>query len=214
MRLVQIFGVASLVTMASTTANASVIDFAGSTTGCFGAGCTNFKTTTTDHNLSFSGAAFNESITSPATSAAVTLGSFTLTNTGFFNPHFFNNETFDLKVSFTSPSNAGGSINFLADVTGLITVVGGFVNVDFNPSKVSFGSNSYVLDVNDILLLTTLFNGKEKESLTGTINLAAPQVGPSQTSAVPEPSTWAMLMIGFAALGFWGRRSVGAMTEA
>jgi hypothetical protein len=39
----------------------------------------------------------------------------------------------------------------------------------------------------------------------GPLNYVAP-VGPSEPSSVPEPSTWAMMLIGFAGLGFAGYR--------
>jgi hypothetical protein len=52
------------------------------------------------------------------------------------------------------------------------------------------------------------FNDDQFEDNTGTLRVTID--GPSIASAVPEPSTWAMLLIGFAGVGFMtyrGRRS-------
>jgi hypothetical protein len=54
-----------------------------------------------------------------------------------------------------------------------------------------------VLSVNDVLLGTTVFDRKDVDPLTATITMS---------SAVPEPSTWAMMVLGFAGLGFLAYR--------
>lgn len=207
MRLFKILGVASLaMTLASVEANATV--FIGSTEGCFGASCS-VQTNASDHNLSFTGTSID--LTNPTLPTGVTLGSFTLQDSSLFGGHIFNNETFDLQVTFTTPS---GTADYSADVKGFITVLGGLVSIDFSPSSLaSFGSNpTYVLDVNNLVLGTSfLTGGKETELLTGTIS------GPAMTSAVPETSTWVMMIIGLASLGLFGRRSGafrGAMASA
>jgi hypothetical protein len=206
MRLLQIASIASLaMVLASVEANAAV--FIGSTEGCFGVNCT-VHTTASDHNLSFTGASFSVS-----DGTQFTLGSFTLKDSSLFGGHIFNNESFDLHVDFSQPSNAG-ALNLLADVTGFISVLGGIVSIDFNPSSVAFGNSAYVLDVNNLLLGTSFFTGKDVEALTGTINLASPSVGPSSPGAVPEPSTWVMMLVGFSALAFFGRRFRSASNVA
>jgi hypothetical protein len=190
MRLFPVLGAAAMALGIGST-HASAVEFKGSTTGCFGAPCT-AHSTATDHTLKFTGSSpFDVSLTAPATSVAVNLGSFTLTNSGLFNPYIFNGDSFDLKVNFTSPALT--TANIFADVTGFITVLGGLVYVDFSPQTVTYSGGSFLLSVHDVLLGTTLFDRRDVDLLTGTITMS---------SAVPEPSTWAMMMLGFAGLGF------------
>lgn len=202
MKLFAILGAAAITVFASSASFASVVDFKGATMGCFGNNCA-LQHTATDHNLKFTGVSnLNVSITQPATSTPVTLGSFTLTDSSLFGGHIFNNEIFDLKVNFTSPVSSAAT--FVADVTGFISVLGGLVHLDFDPDTITFGNKLYTLDINDVLLGTSIFNPRDTEALTGTI---------SMTAAVPEPSTWAMMVLGFAGLGFLAhrRRSSGAL---
>ena len=130
MRLFRILGVASLaMTLASVEANAAV--FVGSTEGCFGVNCS-VQTNASDHNLSFSGASID--LTNASVPTGVTLGSFTLKDSSLFGGHIFNNETFDLQVTFTTPS---GTADYSADVKGFISVLGGLVSIDFSPRLVN-----------------------------------------------------------------------------
>jgi hypothetical protein len=55
--------------------------------------------------------------------------------------------------------------------------------------------------------------GDYTAEITGTVNVAKLGVGGTvTTSTVPEPSTWAMMVLGFLGLGFAGYR--GAKTKA
>jgi PEP-CTERM motif-containing protein len=196
MRLLRVLGAAALaVTISSTAARASTVQFTGDTAGCFGSSCS-AQHSVTNHNLKFTGQNdFDVSLTSPSTSVGVTLGSFSLTNTGLFNPHLFVGDLFKLQVAFDSPLSTTADI--FADVTGFITVLGGLVYIDFSPKTVSYSGGSFVLDVHDVLLGTTIFNRKDIDPLTGTITMSA---------AVPEPSTWAMMILGFVGVGFLAHR--------
>src|SRR5208337_1523567 len=57
----------------------------------------------------------------------------------------------------------------------------------------------------------TLPNGETQTSQILTIDLTFPTVGPPP---VPEPSTWAMMLLGFAGLGFIGYRRTGVAGAA
>lgn len=198
MKLLRVLGAAALaLTIGSTAACASVV-FEGSTTGCFGSPCTP-KLNATDGTLKFKGTDFDVSLTSPATSVAVTLGKFTLTSALL---ELFN-DPFDLKIKFTSPLDT--TTNMFADVKGLVTLLAGVVHVDFSPQTLTFGGNSYTLAINDVWLSTLGPFGRDSDPLTGTFTMNA---------AVPEPATWAMMILGFAGLGFmaYRRRQNGAAT--
>jgi hypothetical protein len=75
-----------------------------------------------------------------------------------------------------------------------------------------FGSNGFsfddpptftYLDANgNIVPNLVLYNSE----LNGIIPLSGQQFAPFDVSGVPEPSTWAMLLIGFAGLGFMAYR--------
>jgi hypothetical protein len=142
-----------------------------------------------DNSLTFTGRSFSSNA-----SGNVNLGKFTLSDSSLFGAHFFNGETFDLDVMFTAPQT---SVNVFADVTGLITFIGGIVGIDSAPTKFSTSGNSYLLTVNDVLLDTTLFDRQDSQKLAGTITMS---------SAVPEPSTWAMMILGFLGVGFMAYR--------
>ena len=98
-------------------------------------------------------------------------------------------------MSFGSPLSTTATPSAL--VTGFITAVGGLVYVDFKPEQFNYSGGSFFLDVHDVLLTTTLFDRKDIDPLTGTITMS---------SAVPEPSTWAMMILDFVGLDSADRR--------
>lgn len=177
----------------STASHAATVTY--DTNGCFGGSCTP-SLTTTSHNLKFTGLD-NANFTLPAPNVAteISLGSFSLRNTGPFNPYAFLGDTLNLEVIFGSPIST--TVTPTALVTGVITAIGGLVYVDFNPQQFNFGGGTLKLDIHDVLLTTSLFNRTDTDPLTGTIIIS---------SAVPEPSTWAMMILGFAGLGFLAHR--------
>jgi len=189
MKLFTDLGLAAVLALGLSATSASATTFTGATTGCFGSSCT-----ANDHTLSFQGTTFDN----VAAGVAVDLGSFTLKNTGLFNPYAFIGDAFKLSVSLTSPITTGGDpLGFPATVTGLITVLGGLVYVDFQPQSLNFGGNQYTLTLEDVLLGTTIRYRTDIDHLEGTFSI---------NSAVPEPSTWAMMVLGFAGLGFMAYR--------
>jgi PEP-CTERM motif len=70
-------------------------------------------------------------------------------------------------------------------------------------------------DTGDTMVVGTALNGLPEEPIT-IVNIIGssfvfPGVNLSLTTAVPEPSTWAMMILGFAGLGFMAcRRKIGA----
>jgi hypothetical protein len=169
------------------------------TTGCFDGPCTAHHTAS-DDTLRFTG-----HNTSSESEGNLLLGSLTLSNSSLFGGHIFNGDTFDLTVAFGSPI---GTTTDVADLTGFITVLGGIVGIDFSPETfLSTDGNTYHLSVNDVILGTNFFHGRDTESLTGTL---------SMTAAVPEPATWAMMILGFAGIGFmaYRRRSSATLQAA
>lgn len=195
MKLVSALHAAAFALIIGCTASHAAILVDYDTKGCFGASCSP-TLTTSSHNLKFTGlndASF--SLPAPNVATDISLGSFSLRNTSVFNPYAFLGDMLKLEVSFGSPIST--TINPTALVTGVITAIGGLVYVDFNPQEFSFGGGTFKLDIHDVLLTTSLFNRTDTDPLTGTITISA---------AVPEPSTWAMMILGFAGLGFLAHR--------
>lgn len=194
MKLISVLHAAAFaLIMGSTASHAALVEY--DTNGCFGASCTP-ALTATSHNLKFTGldnAQF--SLPAPNVATEISLGSFSLRNTGLFNPYAFLGDTLKLEVIFGSPIST--TINPTALVTGVITAIGGLVYIDFKPQNFNFGGGTFKLDIHDVLLTTSLVNRTDIDPLTGTLTIS---------SAVPEPSTWAMMILGFAGLGFLAHR--------
>jgi hypothetical protein len=179
------------------------VSFAGSTEGCFGS-CnhnSDFSTSATDHqDLTFTGASGNSSFSGTTSNGVldVTLGAFSLANdTGFAN---YTNNTFDLRISFTAPSGTNPNPgNFTADLTGSVSYFGGgTVDINFgSPQTFTYSGGSFTLAVGDVDLSVAGNGGFEDPPINGVITLA---------SAVPEPATWAMMILGFFGIGFMGYR--------
>ncbi len=189
-------------TLAMMTGAAHATLFTGYTDGCFGGGCAPVANilpgTVTDNGLSYHDSTFTATDSNgflalgnaPLPLNFNNLGSFALTGTS----HVYNGDAFDLLVSFTNPT-LGGSV-FTADLVGSVTsILSGGVLIDFNntPQNFAFGGGTFTLQVNDV----SINPGLLPVSLTGQINVM---------SGVPEPSTWAMMLLGFAGVGFMAYR--------
>jgi hypothetical protein len=90
---------------------------------------------------------------------------------------------------------------------------------DFTNSNFSLTADG-VYDANSVLL-TTLVDNTFSHGMVGLYQFSAGQTSFSDfsvtgTLAVPEPSTWAMLLLGFAGLGFtaYRRKSTLALMTA
>jgi hypothetical protein len=121
------------------------------------------------------------------------LGSFSLTG----SPFTYTGETFQLRVTFTAPP---GTIPATwvetALLTGAVTSVSNgalFIDFDNGPTHFTFDGGSFDLFINDVDLTPG-----------GSIALSGRTVG--QIAAIPEPATWAMMLIGFGAVGVAMRR--------
>jgi hypothetical protein len=179
---VKIVGILSLLAATAFAAPASAaVVYSFNELGCFGSSCT-LSTSANDGSLTFHQQAENN-----VPAGTVDLGTFTLAN----GSTDFNGDLFSLQVTFTSPLN--GANTFSATLSGTTTGNhGGPVVVDFNNTPLSF--EGFTLAVNDISLTAGVGTPQE---ITGTITAVA---------AVPEPSTWAMMILGLAGLGFMGYR--------
>lgn len=159
-------------------ANASVV-FSGTTDGCFGSTSCTPTTNAATQNLQFAGGSFTD-----IPLGSVNLGSFTLGPNG--NTY---SGSFVLNVLFSAP--AIGTQTFDATLNGTINGNGsGPLTITFANGTQTFDNGLYTLTVGDLSL-----TGKSTTELTGTI-----------AAAVPEPSTWAMMILGLFGLGFMAYR--------
>jgi hypothetical protein len=185
MKLTYILGAAVALVLA-TAAPAAAVTYTYTTQGCFGSCVGGFQTNVSNNGLSFSGIfpALSDS-TSP-----ITLGSFSI------NPLFTGTDSgeFDLKITFSSPGSATST--FEANLSGAIVFGFGGVTVDWDPNGqlVTYPGGSFKLTLADIHLSAS----NTSDPITGTITNAV--------AAVPEPSTWAMMILGFFGVGFMAYR--------
>jgi hypothetical protein len=181
-------------------ASAEVL-FTGSAAGCFGSGCTNYSSTATDSGLTFNGSTFSGTTlnnvlfvgTAPASPNVNNFGSLTLSSTG---NHDYSNDVFNLAVTFTQPTGTTPNPGtFTVDLQGKITGDGknGSVGVVWLDPIETFNSSagSFTLDLNNVSI-----------SPGGSV----PITGELIAAAVPEASTWAMMILGFCGLGFMAYR--------
>jgi PEP-CTERM motif len=198
MRLLRILGLFAVTALISSPAGA--VTFTYTSAGCFaGSGtCSGFADQPSDGSLSFNGHATNQTLnitTFPNT--AVNLGTFTLNNPV---QNGMNGDIFDLDVHFTAPSNS----SLVYDATLAAHSVPGanndFVVLTFDsPDFFTFDGGLYAFSVNSPLTV----NQNSTVTLFGTI------------AAVPEPSTWAMMILGFFGVGFLAyRRNNGTLRLA
>jgi hypothetical protein len=188
--------IATVATLAATPSQATTYTY--TTQGCFGS-CNSplsFHTNASDFlgDLSFSGI-------SPAvsqTTSPLNLGTLSIDSSLFDSVGF--SDTFDLKVLFTSPGTV--NTNFEADLSGSIFLTLGKITIDWDPNSetVNYGGGSFKLTLGDINLTSRDLS----DPILATI---------SNVSAVPEPSTWAMMILGFFGVGFmaYRRKAEGAL---
>jgi|SRR5215216_167457 len=181
--------------LASAAAPATAAVFQGSTTGCFGPTCTSFSPFVNYGTLTFTGTNFGATTIDPT--GSLTLGHFEISNDAYND---LNNRAFRLMVDFIQPAGASpNSQIFSASLDGNIDFFGGHLRIDFSnaPIQFAFNGGTFTLAIQDVDLDTTLFSNSDRANLTGFVAV---------TAAVPEPSTWAMLILGFAGVGFMAYR--------
>jgi PEP-CTERM motif len=193
--LLSIAGAAALASIAAAPANAAVVQFTGSTQGCFGASCAPASGASFDGGLTgldYVSGGFNQ--LSDSTGFLGVGG--TNDNLGTFNlgaaNHTYSGDVFNLLVNFTNPGSAASSI-YSALLHGTVTSLNSgsvFVDFDNTPQLITASNGSqFTLQVNDVSLTPGVL-----------------QILSGQLQAVPEPSTWAMMLLGFGAIGFSMRR--------
>jgi len=103
-----------------------------------------------------------------------------------------------------SPASAA-TITYTFDVGTSFTFMGGGTGDRGDETQpilfVSFSSNLNSAPENPLLTSVSVLDGPDAFKVTGGATL-------SPTLSVPEPSTWAMMLLGFAGLGFAGYRKV------
>jgi hypothetical protein len=186
--------VAGAAMAAASSANAT--SFVGTTGGCFGVACAPVSGTVglPGTTLTYTSGGFNQNDSNGfvgigSGNGTDNLGTFTLLPTAG-TQNF--NDPFTLLVSFTSPFATSGT--YFATVFGSVTDSNaGGIQVDFDNTAHTFGGgpNAFTLTVNDVSVSND--------------GIATPVTGYIRT-AVPEPATWAMMLMGFAGIGFAMRR--------
>ena len=185
---------------------ANATSFVGSTTGCFGSPCTTGTSPTgitgkpvgsgTGGTLTFNSGSFSVTDSGGIAPIGTGLGTDTL---GFFTllPGTATQSTFNtpftLFVSFTQPAGTAGAGTFMSTITGSVNNgTAGGVDIDFDntPHLFTSAAGPFTLVVRDL----SVTNGGILTPITGTIR------------AVPEPATWAMMLLGFGGIGFAMRR--------
>jgi hypothetical protein len=206
--------VAAVAVFIGFSSQARAVQFVGSTDGCFGDACAPVPTvgsTTTPlvgSGLTYTNSTFNVSTvgnfvaigSTPANPNVNNLGSFSLTSF----PFNYNDNHFNLLVSFSAPAGTTPSSVIIEDlITGTVSEQGGGIYIDFDnsPQLFTYDGGTFTFFVNDV----SVFAGN-----------SVPVTGNIFVTAVPEPSTWAMMILGFLGVGFmaYRRRSSSAFRLA
>ena len=177
---------------------ASAQTFSGATTGCFQVGGAG-PCTPTDNGLAFTSGTFTQTADSTGFAGIGgpinNFGTITLTPDG----HPYTGDLFSLMINFTSPPGTGSG-SFTANLMGSLTSTGvGGLQISFlNPTvQIADGLGGYdILHVNDVAFSGSLPAGQT--FLTQNIS--------GYVQAVPEPATWALMLLGFGGIGFAMRR--------
>jgi hypothetical protein len=201
-KLIHLLGAAAMAAVLSVAPARAEVFFEGSTAGCFGANCT-AASTDGDSHLTFNSSTFSGTTiggllavgSTPATPNVNNFGSFTLAN----GSNTYTGDVFNLVVTFTSPDGTNPNPGlYVASLLGSVQESNGFVHIDFDnsPHSFTFAGGTFTLQVNDI---DVLLGSSPTVPVTGFI------------VAIPETSTWAMMILGFAGVGFmaYRRRSQG-----
>jgi len=202
MKSLSLLGLVTVGVLASAPALAvATVDFSGSTKGCFGSSNCNVQNFSSNQNLNFYGGNFSDvpvgTEITPSFPNFNSLGDITL---GGGNATY--STDFKLQVAIFNGSTFVTDAVFDATVTGAVAGCNGFgnrctstVSIDFTTASDTFtySGAKYTMTVNN---LDDINAQNEDPPITGIINVAA----------VPEPSTWAMMILGFAGIGFAGCR--------
>jgi hypothetical protein len=178
----------------------AAVEFKGTTSGCFTtSGTCSTAPAATVNGLTFLSGHFDQ-FTNAGGFAAIggdteNLGNLTLAP----NPAGYDNELFDLLVTFTLPTGTSAGSLFNAELTGsLVTLNDGGLLIHFTNPVQTFTSDAgtFTLTVADVN-----FSGSSR---TDILNLTQNISGHVQL--LPEPGTWGMMLLGFAGIGLGLRR--------
>jgi hypothetical protein len=185
---------------------ASAVEFIGFTNGCFGNGCvptadSSASTIVLDTTgLSYTNSTFDVNSSSGVASIGSSPGLPNVNNLGSFSitsaSNLYTGEHFNLLVSFTDPTGVSPTSAVFTDlITGSVTLgTGGGIFITFStaPQVFTFDGGQFTLFVNNVSLTAPAGEGVNSVPLSGTILV----------DAVPEASTWAMMLLGFFGVGF------------
>lgn len=129
------------------------------------------------------------------------LGYFSLGPNAVLTNDVFTGQIFDLLITFVAPPGTQ-SADLMADLTGhVVSTQGGQVTIHFdndtqaNALQLNYPGGTFGVWLNDVTLSPNGAGNTTVGVLTGGIQ------------ALPEPATWAMMLIGFAGVGAAMRRS-------
>jgi PEP-CTERM motif len=131
-------------------------------------------------------------------------GVFTDTNTSFATPPD-SSITFGPGSVANASATTGGPVGFesgAGDITTLIFPAGYISDTPLSDSSTYLGATISSLGLTPGEYVVDWGSGAHADSLT--IDVVSP-------TAVPEPSTWAMMLVGFAGLGYAASRRKGAV---
>ncbi|MBR0697801.1 PEP-CTERM sorting domain-containing protein [Bradyrhizobium lablabi] len=200
MRFFNRYVAASLLTLAGCLAVAPAkaeIVISGTTDGCFGSGCSaGAGSSESISHLTFTDGSFSGTTVNNLLSVS-SFGVFSLAN----GTNDYDGTSFTLFLDFTAPPGTSPDPgNFLAAITGSVHGNTGSLHVDFSsvPTVFTYNGGTFSLVINDLDV-----------AVGGSTNVSGLFTA---TPAVPEPTTWAMMLLGFAGLGFlaYRRRGTGA----
>jgi hypothetical protein len=202
MKIYKAFGIAAVAAVLAWVPARAEVVFQGSAAGCFGSPCTS----ATDVGLTYTGSTFSGTTvgnvlfvgTAASTPNVNNFGSFLLSTSG--GNHDYTGDIFNLAVNFNLPLGTSPDPGtFAVDLQGKITGNGtnGSLGITWlaNTDTFTFDGGTFTLKVNDLSI-----SPGGNVPLTGTL---------TAVSAVPEASTWAMMILGFIGVGFMAYRRQG-----
>jgi PEP-CTERM motif len=128
----------------------------------------------------------------------------------------------DAPVLFDGDTSGDDSITFATPITSLTLAAEADLYGAFNEYMYAYDASSTLVDAENVLGLTSTYAPGTETFFTVagpgivTINVGTSNdslgfgLGGGSVSIVPEPSTWAMMLLGFAGLGFAGYRKAKA----
>lgn len=176
---------AAALLLAASAAHAQSITFTESSQGQFN-GAGGFMTSPTLMELRFTGATYTDT----TTNGFIAYGGFGSSNFGVFTlangTDTFTGNTFQLQLTFSQPNGTTpATVVIPATLTGAISSGGGggvFVDFDNTPRNFTFNGGSFSLTVLDAAINAAAPGQTSQTALGGFI------------TAVPEPSTYAMIL--------------------